>query len=241
METLGQSLHLAVDEMPPSTIDLDRLIRREQRSRGQRRVGWAVAGAAGTVLAVTAGAVLLRPLIPAQPVGSPGGACATARPTPSTSDDADYDDLTRGSAPEPTEPEADAVLRLSAAVTDALATHLAGRTAIDHLHPGCHWVQVEPRIYPARYYAWADISGGQAGDGASIVIMVSDKEIADANVYPNHETMPDGTVVGHFGVPGQMGAYRPDGTAIMLLPQGEVATLEELIALAADPGLTLYP
>lgn len=244
MDPLRRSLHALVDDVPPTSIDLDQLIHRELRAQSRRRIGWVLAGAAGAAVALTTGAVLLRPVAPGPPqqAASPTGACAAARPTPSTSDDASYGQLPRGEAPEPTEAEADAVLRLSAAVTDSLATHLPGRTATDHLHPGCHWVQVEPDVYPARYYSWADVSGGAADPGASIIIMISDKDLAETNVYPHRQTMPDGTVVGHFGEPGQIGAWRPDGTVLMLLlPQGDVATLAELVALAADPRLTLYP
>lgn len=252
MDPLSQSLRAAVDEIPPSRIDLDRLIRTEQRARSRRRAGWALAGTAGTLLAGVTGMALLRPVISPQLPQSGPDPCAAVRPTPSTSEDAQFDDIPPGTAPQPTESEAAAVPRLSAALTAALATHLPDRTATDRIHPGCHWIQVEPNIYPARYYAQADIAGGAAGPGAFIIIMITEKDypavVGDdtegaAYAYPEIETLPDGTVVGHFGAAGQTGARRSDGTTVTVIPhgEGEVATLEELIALATDPGLTLYP
>jgi hypothetical protein len=243
METLSRSLQAAVDDMPPTTIDLEHLISRETRARRWRQAGWSAAGAAGAVLAVTGGAVLLVPVFqtPHQPAAAGNTPCPAVRPVPTSSDQPGYDGIPRGAAPEPTEPEAEAVRRLSAALTEALAARLPGRAATDGIHPGCGWVQVEPKIYPARYYAIASISDGAGGSGVRLIIMISDKDLPGVDFYEFHETMPDGTVVGHAGGAGQLGARRADGTTVTVIPHGEVATLAELIALAADPSLTLYP
>lgn len=251
MDPLSRSLRAAVETAPPTRIDLDDLIRRGYRERGRHRAAWAVAGAAATVAAVTTGAMLLGPGGPTsaqQPGTTPDELCATARPTPSSSRDATFDEIPPGTAPVPTEPEADAVARLSAALTDTLAANLPGRTVTDRTHPGCTRIQVEPKLYPARYSASANIDGTDT----YLVVMISEKDHPGIDFYPQKQTLPDGTVVGYmdadeYGLPadgwaGQVGARRPDGTTVTVILVGTGgATQEEALAIAADPRLTLYP
>jgi hypothetical protein len=250
MESFRESLIAAVEQPPPSGIDIDRLIVGELRSSRFRRAAFVAAGGATAVLLVAGGLVFLRPMIgPAQQAAA-SGVCAAARPTPSSSAQPTFAGTAVNGVAAPSEPTSDGVARLSAALTDALAANLPGRTVADHLHVGCHWVQFEPNIYPARYYAWADVSGSASG---SIVLMVSEQGLPDVgdvglepgvgSVYEDVRTMPDGTVVGLFkNSYSQIGARRPDGTGLMLLvPDGQPATVDELIAIIANPRLTLYP
>ncbi len=240
MEELSRSMRAAVDTVPPTRIDLDDLIRRGYRDRGRHRTAWAVAGVAATVTAVTAGAMLLGPAgsTPPQLPGAAPELCAAVRPTPSSSQDAGFDGIPAGTAPVPTEPEADAVARLSEALTDALATNLPGRTVTDRIHPGCPAVQFEPKLYPARYYASANIDGADT----FLVIMITEKDYPGLEWYPDKETLADGTVIGYLEGGAQVAARRTDGTSVTVIRYGDAGvTQETLLAIAADPRLTLYP
>jgi hypothetical protein len=243
MESLREILIAAVEQPPPSGIDIDRLITGELRARGRRRASFVAAGGAAAVLLIAGGGIFLRPTtgnrLPAEPV-----LCGSERPKPTTSQEPTFDGIPNNGVAAPTEGASDAVLRLSAALTNAFAKNLPGRTVSDHIHVGCHWVQVEPNIYPARYYGWADVAGSTSG---SIVVMISEKGLpalrAPGSPYGDLRTLPDGTIVGLVADgTSQVGAFRPDGTSLMVLvPNGQPATVDELIALIADPRLTLYP
>jgi hypothetical protein len=255
MNDLRESMWAATAEPPPTGIDLDRLIEQEHRSRRRRRT---VAGGV-VVLAVVSVAALFRPGAGAPTIDmggpslSPSGAgCAAVRPTPSSSKDPTDDDIPRGTAPVPTEPEAVAVRRLSGVLAAALAAHLPGRSIADVIHPDCAGVLFEPHIYPSRYYA--QVTFADAGGIGSLVIMVNDKPYPGMSAYDNVHTLADGTEVGWLGETNvQLGASRPDGTQITLLCDNSrgtplqsgqpaaPATVDELLAIATDPGLTLYP
>jgi hypothetical protein len=264
MTDVRQMLRMTADQPPPTGIDLDSLIERETRARTRRHV--LAAGLASTLVLLTVGTVVmlstqgLRPTGDRIGVGGPTAAasqCAAVRPTPSLSDQPSYDDVPRGGSSTPEEAESAAVIRLSAALNAAFEDHLPGRTVTDVTHLGCRWVQFEPRVYPALYYAWADVTDA-AGTGG-IVVMVNDK-LYPGMGYDHLETLADGTQVGWHknsvapGSPGfQLGVLRPDGTHITVLcfntkgldhvvaRPAAPASIDELVAIATDPGLTLYP
>jgi hypothetical protein len=256
MNDLGESMRRVTAEPPPARIDLDRLIAAESGARVRRR--WLIAGGAGLAVLAVAGVVLVI----ARPGGGPAvgvgstpsaGTCAAVRPTPSSDQDPSDVDIPRGEAPPPTEPEADAVQRLSAVLTAAVAAHLPGRTVTDVLHPGCDRLQVEPHIYPALYYALLNLT--DAGGTGSVVVMLNDKLYPALASYDNVQTLQDGTKVGWLAGPSgvQLGVARRDGTQITVLANtnkglppvpgraDSPATVDELLPIATDPGLTLYP
>ena len=84
------SLKAVLDEhigtSPPSTVDLDRIIRRERRGRRIRRIGAGCAAAAMTALAVTVGAALTGGIRPSSgPASAPGSVASPAPPQASVS------------------------------------------------------------------------------------------------------------------------------------------------------------
>ena len=92
--------------------------------------------------------------------------------------------------------------------------------------------------------------------------MISDKPYPGMDTYQNLHTLADGTQVGWHDpdlTPSaesrqfQLGVLRPDGTHVTMLclnTKGRdhlvgrpvvPATVDGLVAIATDPGLTLYP
>jgi hypothetical protein len=251
MNDLRESMWAAAADLPPTGIDLDRLIDNEDRARRRRRT---VAGSA-LLLAVAGTAMLLRPVAGAPPagVGGPGtGAgdgCVMAGPASSAVNR--NDDLGR-TGPVPTEPEAVAVRRLSRVLGAALAAHLPGRTIVDAIRHGCGGELFEPNVDMSRYHAQVTFSDDR-GTGA-LTIMINDRAFPGMSAYRNVHTLPDGSQIGWLdGTLLQLGVSRPDGTQITLycensrgtaLQGGQPAapaTVDELTAIATDPGLTLYP
>jgi hypothetical protein len=200
--------------------------------------------------------------VPAQPLGR----CTAIRPTP-TGVTTRTDGETPGpgqeaSPPAPTEPTAAAVLRLSTVLNAAVASTLPTLAVSDAVHPNCEAIQFEPDLHPALYYA--DFHAKDERGAGTVVVMVHYRQFVDPAVYEHHETRPDGTWVGWnedtrvpemgdvHGV--QVSVLRPDGTFLTLLAQNITgansnaptratapATVEQLIAIGTDPGLTLYP
>jgi hypothetical protein len=250
MNDLRESMWAAAAELPPTGIDLDRLIEGEGRARRRRR---AVAGSA-LLLAVAGTAGLLRPWVGAPPagVGGPAGpdGCTAARPAASSS--MNRDDAPGRTGPVPTEPEAVAVRRLSGVLAAALAAHLPGRTIADAIRHECAGELFEPNVDMSRYHAQVTFSD-EGGIGA-LTIMINDRALPGMSAYQNVHTLPDGSQIGWLdGTLLQLGVSRPDGTQITLycensrgtpLQGGQPAapaTVDELTAIATDPGLTLYP
>jgi hypothetical protein len=251
MNQLPDLLRRTVGNPPPSAIDLDQLIATEHQARRRRQAF--TAGVAGVAVVGVGASVMLWPagsptgLAPATTAGS--STCVAIRPTPSSSNDPTV-------GPNPlAEPEAAAVDRLSTVLDAALTAHLPGRTVTDVIHAGCETVRFEPRVYPARYYAWVDVSDATGTGG--LVFMLNDKPFPGVDQYDNVQTLPDGTKVGWHG-PGedgtfQLGVERADGTSLTVLclnthgrdhVTGRVtapATVDEVLAIATDPGLTLFP
>jgi hypothetical protein len=192
------------------------------------------------------------------------GSCVAMLPTP-TGATTRTDGKTPAAPPEapnpPTEPTAVAVPRLSTVLNAALAATLPLMSYADDVHPDCERIQFEPDMYPAKYYASFEAKDTQ-GVGI-VVVMIHYIPFVDMNSYRHHETRPDGTSVGwnedpamgQGGLHGaQVSVLRADGTFLTLLSQNitganyEVATrptapatVEQLIAIGTDPGLTLYP
>ncbi len=171
--------------------------------------------------------------------------------------------------PAPTEPRKEAILRLSIVLNRVLPATLPGANFADEVHPNCAQIQFAPDIYPALYYAGIAVKD-TAGIGSITVMISQAREGAEndfgrgqdpgSGLYESHEVRPDGTRVGWLsGTPGvgghnQVGVLRPDGTYLTLFSQnpkhpGDTnpirptppATVEQLIAIGTDPGLTLYP
>jgi hypothetical protein len=267
MEHLSETLRAAAADPPPTGIDLDRLIAGERR---RRRVTTGAAGLVVLAVAGVAALTLRAPAghgVGGLPSASTGtlGDCVAVLPRPSATargETAKPTATTTATPRMPTEPEHSAVVRLSAALDARLPAVMPGFTFTDVVHPTCEGIQFEPDVYPARYYA-----NLQARDGAGIgtvVVMVHYVQFVDMSAYQHHETRPDGTIVGWMadtvvpemgGLHGaQVSVLRPDGTFLTLLSQNIVdaksdtftrrtapATVEQLIAIGTDPGLTLYP
>jgi hypothetical protein len=252
MNDVRESMWAAAADLPPTGIDLDRLIAGEDRARRRRRT---VAGSA-LLLAVAGAAVLLRPGVGAPaagvegPAGPPGDGCTVARPAASSS--MNLNGALGRTGPVPTEPEAVAVRRLSGVLAAALAAHLPGRTIADAIRHECAGVLFEPNVDMSRYHAQVTFSD-EGGTGA-LTIMINDRAFPGMSAYRNVHTLPDGSQIGWLdGTLLQLGVSRPDGTQITLycensrgtaLQGGQPAapaTVDELTAIATDPGLTLYP
>lgn len=237
MDHLTESLYLAVAEPPPTRIDVDLLIERENRMRRRRRL--LAAGASGLAATVVVAMVSVRAPgdigigIEAGRSGTPAaaGLCAAVLPTPSSSMTGPDRGRPTSAAPEtlkppPTEPKNAAVARLSAELNRVLATALPGMSFADSIHPDCTRIQFEPDIYPALYYS-SIIAKDSAGVG-TIVVMVHHSQFVSMNVYTSRETRPDGTQIGWNAdaTPKelanrlsrvQVSVLRPDGTFLTLL------------------------
>jgi hypothetical protein len=197
------------------------------------------------------------------PPADPVGACVAVRPTPTGS--ARTDDKPGGGQPPesggaPTEPRAAAVTRLSATLNAAVRLTMPNVSVTDDIHPDCEGIQFEPDVYPALYYASFE-ARDMHGVGI-VVLMIHHIQFVAMDSYGQRETRPDGSQVGWnqdgSGSGGmqstQVSVLRPDGTFVTALSQNITganydvitrptapATAEQLIAIAADPGLTLYP
>jgi hypothetical protein len=293
---VNQVLRAAVVDVPPTGIDLDRLIGREQRrQRSVRTLGVVCAAAASVLMVVTVFGLSGRASTTGRgPVGAPAVPGATAsrsspRPCPSLATTGAPRPYQSGApSPRPV-PEScgDAAFRLDAALPRALRTHVPGVTFADRTGSGqpvrflrandenlrydaglslttsagrgSASVGVEPRTYGPQNAA--ELSRGRGCDsspsgGATCV----------------YRAYPDGTVVNGavFADPGgrsgigkvqyQVQVFRTDSTVVAVRADNtyfegspdstSVAkaggkepplTVEQMIEIARDPSLTLYP
>jgi hypothetical protein len=260
MMELSDLLRNAASDPPPTSIDMERLIAGERVSAVRRR--WLAGGGAMVlVVAVTVGVtVAARPLGdasgPTVPSADPCAPYLTFPAGPGTAAPTDTP-----AEPAPTEPEDVALVRLSAALRDALAATLPDAQFVDPFSP-CEPLRFRSGVVDSfRYYAVAGVTDADGFGG--IEVMVGDQPTNPAGSWPEHTTLDDGTTVGWSAVEGtrhgadvrqhQVLIERLDGTAIMLIasnyrpPNYEItrqvppATVEQLIAIGTEPDLTLYP
>jgi hypothetical protein len=197
---------------------------------------------------------------------NPVGACAAVRPAPTgstpTGEKPGRGGSSTSSVAPPTEPSGAAVARLSSVLNAAIRLAMPNVSVTDDIHPDCEGIQFEPDVYPALYYASFEAKDAQ-GVGI-VVVMVHHVQFVAMDSYVRHENRPDGTRIGWNeeaqgagtrGLHGeQVSVLRPDGTFVTALSQNITganydvftrptapATTEQLIDIAADPGLTLYP
>ncbi|MFC7244462.1 hypothetical protein ACFQO7_18455 [Catellatospora aurea] len=256
MNDLPEQMRAATDGAPPSRIDLDSFIAREQRR--SRLLRWGGASTAATVLVA---ALLLAPALYAGGGSLTSGlreaVCPTPGPNPTR---AASDSASLPAAPSAQEC-ADTVARLSAALRDVLAATAPGRAAT----PLTETVFVYRPEY-AQYDARVSLSG----PGGTAVLHVEVSELtedppsrvrvcpttADGDHGCSYEVTTTGAVVfaTDFADTAQVHAYREDGTGVMVSvnvpgvtgetrPAGVVAPLtpKQLTDIAQDPGLSLFP
>lgn len=253
MDDFATRMRAAADSPPPARIDLDALISSElTRRRNLRWAGGAAAVAAAVTLAIAGPAMLPRGPAGDNPagvrIGGPGSTVA-ARPCPTAA--APGPQQSHG-GPRPSEPCAEAVERLAAELMAALRLHLVRPAAPDGVSiDSAGFVYVPVRL---RYEATANVSGPN-GHGYLQIQLIASHEHPDpgrANCPSDscrYEKDPDGTIVVAKGdaQQQQVEIYRPDGTALRALgyPASNDApspfTLDQVIAIARTPGLTLYP
>ncbi|MEU8081239.1 hypothetical protein AB0B31_38020 [Catellatospora citrea] len=255
MNDLPEQLRAATDDPPPSRIDLDTFIAREQRR--SRLLRWS---GAGTAAAVLVAALLVVPALYAGGAGlTPGlggAVCPTPGPNPT---EAPSDGATLPAAPSAQEC-ADTVARLSAALRDVLAVTAPDRAAGPFT--GIAFVY-QPRY--AQYEADVNLSG-PAGRGLLRVVVseLTDDPPSRVQVCPeasigrgcSYEVHADGVVVfvTDYADTRQVQAYRADGTQVMVAvgvpgvagetrPPGAVPPLAvaQLVDIAEAPGLSLFP
>lgn len=254
MNDLPEQLRAATDDAPPSRIDLDSFIAREQRR--SRLLRWGGAGTAATVLVA---ALLLVPALYAGggglPAGLGGAACPTPGPDPT---EVSYDRSAAPAAPSVQEC-ATTVARLSDALRDVLAVTAPGRTALT----GTVFVY---RPQYAQYDATVTLSG--PGGAARLHVEVSELtedppsrfQVCPTTAAPDrgcsYEVTTTGAVtfVTDFADTLQAESHRPDGTRVMASlhvpgvtgktrPAGVVPTLTvaQIVGITEAPGLSLFP
>lgn len=255
MNDLPEQLRAASDHAPPSRIDLDTFIAREQRR--SRLLRW---GGAGTAAAVLVAALLVVPALYAGGAGTTAGLGAAVCPTPGPNPtEAPSDGATLPAALSAQEC-ADTVARLSAALRDALAVTAPDRATGPFT--GTAFVY-QPRY--AQYEADVTLSG-PAGRGLLRVVVSEQTEDPPSTVRVcpevsagrgcSYEVHTDGVVafVTDYADTRQVKAYRADGTLITVAvgvpgvagetrPPGVVPplTIAQLVDIAETPGLSLFP
>ncbi|WP_144120415.1 hypothetical protein [Catellatospora sichuanensis] len=252
MNDLPEQMRAATDDAPPSRIDLDSFIAREQRR--SRLLRWS---GASTAAAVVVSALVAMPVLYAGGAGVTaalgGAACPTPGPNPT---EVPYD-----AAPTPAAPSAQecaaTVQRLSAALRDVLAVTAPGRA----VHPLATTAFVyQPRN--AHYEARVNLSGpGGPVLRVEVAELTEDppsriRVCPDTDKRCSYEITTTGVVVfaADFGDTSQVEAHREDGTRIMVSvdvpgvtgetrPPGVVAplTIAQLADIAEAPGLSLFP
>jgi hypothetical protein len=265
MMELTDLLREAAADPPPTNIDVDALLAGHRGGAARRR--WlAGGGAALLAVAATVGVVMLvrapggtgqpAPLSPS-PTPTPCAPYVTLPPAPTTP--------AGSAAPDPAgpgEPVAVAVPRLSAVLREALAAALPDAEFVDPFSP-CEPVRFRADVFDlARYYAVAEVSDADGAGG--IEVMIGDRPITPPDIYPDHVTLDDGTVVGSLVTEGtrdgdhvrqnNVSIVRPDGTAITLIATNVLrgnyavatrptapATVDQLTEIGTTPGLTLTP
>jgi hypothetical protein len=167
--------------------------------------------------------------------------------------------------PAPTEPTDAAVLRLSLALNATLGDVLPGFSVADHIHPNCEAIQFAPTTSPFLYEAVVVAKDATGYGRIAIGLMPATAEPPIGGCGDEEtcvrETLPDGTLIQKIGgvvlgagLHNQVAIVRPDGTALVLFSQNvqnpdetvttrptPPATVDQLIAIGTDPGLTLYP
>lgn len=258
MDQLSESLRLAADPLPPSTIDIDALVRGERARRWQVRSRVAVA----TAFVATA-AVIAVPALNPGTVAGPSD-CSPFLPSATWPDLVPFADPPVGWYPgslrSPLRPLAEAentaVERLSAALRASLVAALPGFQLSDAIHPRCPEIRFEPDIPPAKYLAYA-LARDAAGYAAIAVLLTPAMDIPSDQYlgqYEQRDTRPDGSQIGWRSSAGyiQVRVVRPDGTILTLESRSVhakdgsrdralAATRDDLIAIGLNPALTLYP
>jgi hypothetical protein len=236
MTDLQDQLRAAAEAPPPTRIDLDVLIDNEVRRR--RTVRWAgVTAAFAGVLAVAVAVPIALGGRAAYPPGdaAAGGPCPTAgAPGPQQSH----------AKPRPTEQCAEAVARLAVALSVALAN------AAPNLDAGpVEFAYVPVRL---RYDATVTLTGPRSRDELKVELIASHEHPGrtDAGCLTqcDYDRAGDGTIVvaTQDEQRRQVSVYRPDGTAVLLLAYATsgarpAVTLDQVVAIARTPGLTLFP
>lgn len=266
MNDLSEQMRAAVAEPPPTGIDLDALVGREERRSRNLRWSGGAAAVAGLVLAIG--------LVPVTLGGRSGGVgiaegpgagqrlpnvCATPGPNPTA---AAAQESPSPPANPPTEVCGDAIVRLAAVLTAAL-DQVAPQLEVTPQDPSVViWVE-RYLEYEARF----TVTDGRSSGFLSVTLRAADplEPSPAAESCGNwaggctSETLPDGARAEIVDLPEayqtQLYATRPDGTGISLnvsLPNHQGApspapgtprllTMDQLRQLATTPGLTLYP
>ncbi|GAB4047419.1 Rossmann-fold NAD(P)-binding domain-containing protein [Catellatospora paridis] len=255
MNDLPEQLRAATDDAPPSRIDLDSFIAREQRRT--RLLRWSGASAGAAVLVA---ALLAVPALYAGGTGLTSGLGGAACPTPSPNPtEVPSDGATLPAAPSAQECAA-TVARLSAALRDVLAVTAPDRATGPFA--GIAFVY-QPRY--AQYEADVHLSGpGGRGLLHVVVSELTEDPPSAVQVCPegsvgrgcSYEVHATGAVVfvTDYADTRQVEAHRADGTRVMVAvgvpgvagetrPPGAVPplTMAQLVDIAEAPGLSLFP
>ncbi|RKF27405.1 hypothetical protein [Micromonospora globbae] len=143
MDEISSQLRAAVEDAPPTRIDVDRLIADDRQRRRHR--AWTMAGTGMAVLALTVTSALVAGPVPdglTLPGGSPSaGPSLCPTPTPKSPRPeppmATYDTVRA----RPTEPPDEGVARLTVVLRAALDEHLPAGLAVQNRNPTCDRVQ----------------------------------------------------------------------------------------------------
>ncbi len=259
MNHLTERMRAATDAPPPTTIDLDRFVAREQRRT--RLLRW---GGSGGALAVLVAAVLTLPALYAgghddQGLGMAGPACPTPGPNPTGLPERGPDPQEGPDAsPPPEDACAATAARLSRALRDALAASLPDATAAP--------LASIAFVYQPRYAQYeSDVALTGAASLRVEVKTVAENPPTEQRMCPAaraaagrcaYRITRAGTVLltQDIGFIRKAEAYRRDGTLISAsaavpVREGqstkEVApppvTTQQLLAVVQAPGMGLAP
>jgi hypothetical protein len=235
-----EAMYAASDNSPPSRVDLDKIIKGEQRRRQWLGGGVIAGGTVAAVLAVTLSVTLVARL--GDELSEPGAlapageadsaACAVRSAEPSS----DHLEREPVSGP-PSEPVAVAIPRLTDALRATLSQVVpAGMDVIDERHPDCPG-RFDTRRWSVGYGAEVTLRDAAGTSALSVALLAV---LRGQDQYPcpntdstdpaacNHETLPDGTAVTadtYADGPAtihEVTVRRPDGTYVAVTLTNEL-------------------
>ncbi|MGW3619727.1 hypothetical protein [Micromonospora arida] len=263
MDELYDQLRAAVAQAPPTRIDVDELILADRRRRQYRAWALTGSGVAVAVIALTSTLVTGPYRDSREPTANTGPSlCAPLNASPSGT----VPPFERyGSAPPfPSEQPADAAVRLTAALREALSVNLPRELTVESGVPGCPLPQLSYERTVGGYVYEVTVKLSRGGDRGDLVISLSPSLGAvPACTLVNRSTedcstaqLPDGTrlalgtEVDPAAGTGSRSAVvlRPDATAVgvaLVQPGASVDELllteDQLVTIGRWPGFNLYP
>ncbi|MET8265203.1 hypothetical protein ABZU92_14555 [Micromonospora arida] len=261
MDELYDQLRAAVAQAPPTRIDVDELILADRRRRQHRAWALTGSGVAVAVIALTSTLVTGPYRDSREPTANTGPSlCAPLNASPS----GPVEPFERyGSAPPfPSEQPADAAVRLTAALREALSVNLPRELTVESGVPGCPLPQLSYERTVTGYVYGVTVKLSRGGDQGDLVIGMNPTLGAvlgcpagpsgnDCSVdrFPDGSEAVSGTDADSAGAGSRTAlVLRPDGTSVTVKLDQPGASVDELlltedqlVTIGRWPGFNLYP